>query len=309
MTLPEIIYCQQCHLEHRQTPASWAHPDPANAKRADFYCFPCLTREGIAVAACQPISTWRTAADNLPPGVSPKARNVKFPAKPKRERPGRLDSERNSIVPNRAARPKVDHRHDGNGHNGHSHIAAGSYKARMMSLAEYQRTAKPRDMGEDLQPLIAHVKAMAPGTVALWECKQGDNPERVTHTNADLPVSLWQKLASPVWMDINPSDTLQRESAREQEDERHICPLQLEVIRRALLLWSNPGDLVLSPFAGIGSEGYTAIQQGRRFVGVELKGSYFRQAAANLKTAHSANMPLFTNSDESDEAIREADAR
>ncbi len=114
MTLPEIIYCQQCYHEHRQTPASWAHPDPANAKRADFYCFPCLTREGIAVTACQSISAWRTAADNLPPGVSPKVRNVKFPAKPKRERPGRLDSERNSIVPNRAARPKVDHR-QGNG--------------------------------------------------------------------------------------------------------------------------------------------------------------------------------------------------
>lgn len=123
--------------------------------------------------------------------------------------------------------------------------------------------------------------------------KHGDNPERVGHVSQDFPVSRWQQWASPVWMDIDASDTLQRTSAREAEDERHICPLQLEVIRRGLLLWSNPGDLVLSPFAGIGSEGYVAIQQGRRFVGVELKKSYFDQAAANLRVAKSDSGSLF----------------
>jgi DNA modification methylase len=115
--------------------------------------------------------------------------------------------------------------------------------------------------------------------------KLGDNPEPVSHTPEDFPVQLWQKYASPVWMDINPSNTLQKESAREDKDERHICPLQLDVIERALKLWSNPGDLVLSPFAGIGSEGYMAIKMGRRFVGAELKGSYFKQAVANLRSA------------------------
>jgi len=115
--------------------------------------------------------------------------------------------------------------------------------------------------------------------------KPGDNPERVTHTAEDFPVQLWQKYASPVWHDINPSDTLQYRSAREHEDERHICPLQLTVIRRALKLWSNPGDLVLSPFAGIGSEGHVALKECRRFVGVELKRSYFEQAARNLSAA------------------------
>jgi hypothetical protein len=115
--------------------------------------------------------------------------------------------------------------------------------------------------------------------------KAGDNEQRVTHTKEDFPVLLWQKFASPVWMDINPSDTLQRESAREDNDERHICPLQLEVIRRALKLWSNPGDTVFSPFAGIGSEGYVAIQEGRKFVGAELKESYWKQACANLEIA------------------------
>lgn len=115
--------------------------------------------------------------------------------------------------------------------------------------------------------------------------KPGENPEPVSHTNETFPVERWQRYASPVWMDINPSDTLQRTSAREEADERHIAPLQLEVIRRALELWTNPGDLVLSPFAGIGSEGYEAIKAGRRFVGVELKRSYWTQGTANLAAA------------------------
>jgi DNA modification methylase len=111
----------------------------------------------------------------------------------------------------------------------------------------------------------------------------GEQEDRVTH-GAEFPVDLWQKVASPVWMDINPSDTLQYRSAREHDDERHICPLQLEVIRRGVLLWTNPGDIVLSPFMGIGSEGYVALEMGRRFVGAELKESYFKQAAANLSS-------------------------
>lgn len=115
--------------------------------------------------------------------------------------------------------------------------------------------------------------------------KPGENAERVEHTNDDFPVQVWQRYASPVWMDINPSDTLQYRSAREHNDERHICPLQLEVIRRALKMWSNPSDMILSPFAGIGSEGVVALEEGRQFVGAELKGSYWRQAVANLEEA------------------------
>lgn len=114
--------------------------------------------------------------------------------------------------------------------------------------------------------------------------KPGNNEEPITHTNEDFPVEMWQRYASPVWMDINPSDTLQYRSAREDKDERHICPLQLDVIRRALKLWSNPGDVVLSPFAGIGSEGYVALEEGRRFIGAELKRSYYEQAVANLRS-------------------------
>lgn len=115
--------------------------------------------------------------------------------------------------------------------------------------------------------------------------KPGVNAVPVGHRPEDFPVDLWQRYASPVWMDINQSRTLQRESARADDDERHICPLQLDVIERAMLLWSNPGDWVLSPFMGIGSEGHVALNMGRRFLGIELKPSYFEQAAANIELA------------------------
>jgi hypothetical protein len=139
--------------------------------------------------------------------------------------------------------------------------------------------------------------------------KRGKNPEPVSHKPAGFtkwvgppdrepkvtrdPVPgrnkyshhVWQNYASPVWFDINPSDTLQKQSAREDDDQRHVCPLQLTVIRRAIELWSNPGDVVLSPYAGIGSEGYVALEERRRFVGAELKESYYRQAVGNLNAA------------------------
>jgi DNA modification methylase len=121
----------------------------------------------------------------------------------------------------------------------------------------------------------------------------GEAEEHVTHTAEEFPVEVWQKVASPVWMDINPSDTLQYMSAREHDDERHICPLQLGVIRRGVMLWTNPNDIVLSPFMGIGSEGYVALEMSRRFVGVELKASYFKQAAANLALVQAKSADLF----------------
>ena len=139
----------------------------------------------------------------------------------------------------------------------------------------------------------------------------------IAHPEKVFPVDLWQQYASPVygddippdawmpgllvlrgeknciadnypepvWMDINQSDTLQYRSAREHNDERHICPLQLEVIRRGVRLWTNPNDIVFTPFLGIGSEAYVALQEGRRAVGCELKESYYKQAVANLDNA------------------------
>lgn len=123
--------------------------------------------------------------------------------------------------------------------------------------------------------------------------KGGEVVERVKHNAEQYPVSQWQRVASPIWMDIDPQDTLQYRSAREHDDERHICPLQLEVIRRGVDLWTNPGDVVLSPFAGIGSEGHVALQMQRRFIGVELKASYYQQAARNLANAKKTTMELF----------------
>ena len=118
--------------------------------------------------------------------------------------------------------------------------------------------------------------------------KPGENAKPIAHPNNEFPVSLWQRWASPVWTDINPNETLQYMAAREEDDERHICPLQLEVIRRCLGLWSAPGDTVLSPFAGIGSEGHESIRWGRKFIGVELKQSYFDVAVKNLRESEMA---------------------
>ena len=123
--------------------------------------------------------------------------------------------------------------------------------------------------------------------------KPGDNPAPVTNTNESFPVRVWQKYASPIWTDINASDTLQHRSAREHDDERHIAPLQLQVIRRAIRLWSNKGDLVLSPFAGIGSEGHVALEMERRFVGVEIKRSYWNQARKNLQAVEESRLDLW----------------
>lgn len=100
-----------------------------------------------------------------------------------------------------------------------------------------------------------------------------------------LSIDIWQRYASPVWMDIDPSNTLQYMQAREENDERHICPLQLDVIDRCLQLWSNPGDTVLEPFLGVGSVIYQAILQGRKGVGIELKPSYFNVAVKNCRVA------------------------
>lgn len=122
---------------------------------------------------------------------------------------------------------------------------------------------------------------------------KGEVIDRVKHSPDQYPVDKWQKVASPIWMDINPSDTLQYQSARDNDDERHICPLQLEVIRRGVDLWTQDGDVVLSPFMGIGSEGFVSLEMNRKFIGVELKDSYFKQASLNLEAATKQTQDLF----------------
>ncbi len=112
--------------------------------------------------------------------------------------------------------------------------------------------------------------------------KPGDNMKPITHTAADFPVTQWQEWASPVWMTVDQTNVLNAAVARQEQDEKHLCPLQLDVINRALVMWSAPDDVVLSPFMGIGSEGVESVRLGRKFVGVELKEAYFRQAVAQI---------------------------
>ncbi|NRA48048.1 MAG: site-specific DNA-methyltransferase [Phaeodactylibacter sp.] len=115
----------------------------------------------------------------------------------------------------------------------------------------------------------------------------------VVDGSQNTSVDVWQRYASPVWMDINQSDTLNFREGRDSDDERHICPLQLDVIQRCLQLWSNPGDVVWSPFMGVGSEGYMSLKAGRKFIGAELKESYFKLAQRNLKAAKQTQYDLF----------------
>lgn len=144
--------------------------------------------------------------------------------------------------------------------------------------------------------------------------KPGTNPEPIAgelteyigedHTgigNKEFSIDVWQRYASPVWFDISPSNTLQFRSARENDDERHICPLQLDVIHRAIQLWSNPGDTILDPFAGIGSSGYEALHMGRRAILIELKKTYYTVGVKNVKAIDTGNriqkFNLITNKD------------
>lgn len=140
--------------------------------------------------------------------------------------------------------------------------------------------------------------------------KDGENPEPVAHIDGltefcgenppihgNLSHERWRRYASPVWMDINFSNTLNAKAARDNEDERHVCPMALDLIERAITLWSNPGDVVFDPFSGVGSTGYQAIKMGRKFIGSELKQSYFTQACKNIESAKANQGGLFADMD------------
>lgn len=129
--------------------------------------------------------------------------------------------------------------------------------------------------------------------------KPGARAEPVEHRKSDFPVDAWQKLASPVWMGINQTRTLNAGAEagvalpKSGEEEKHLCPLQLDVIENALFLWSNPGDVVFSPFMGIGSEGAMSLKHKRRFIGTELKDAYWKQACVHLGAYEASSDDLF----------------
>lgn len=153
-------------------------------------------------------------------------------------------------------------------------------------VTEMQRTKAFGLLHKTLKKDSANSRVGMPDYLMVFR-KPGENPVPIAHTDSDFPVSEWQEIASPVWMTIEQGNVLNRKGSKETGDERHICPLQLDVIERAIKLWSAPGDLVYSPFTGIGSEGYQAIKMQRKFVGSELKASYFRDAAQWLTQAES----------------------
>jgi hypothetical protein len=122
---------------------------------------------------------------------------------------------------------------------------------------------------------------------------EGDQVVPVRHTEDTFPLDQWQEWASPVWMTIDQTDVLNVEQARSDKDEKHMCPLQLDLVERVVRLYSNTGETVFSPFAGIGSEGYVSLRCDRRFVGVELKPEYWRWAMRNLAAARAQSAFTF----------------
>ncbi|WP_221766271.1 DNA methyltransferase [Hymenobacter metallilatus] len=171
-------------------------------------------------------------------------------------------------------------------------------------VVEMQRTKSLGLLHKQLKKDSAMSRTGIPDYLLVFR-KRGDNPLPIRQTVA---VDTWQKWASPVWFDINYSKTLQREPAREQQDEKHICPLQLETIERAIALWSNPGETVLTPFGGIGSEGYQALKMNRRAVLIELKESYWRVGVRNCQAAEDdkRQMTIWDLMEGADEARKQA---
>jgi hypothetical protein len=133
--------------------------------------------------------------------------------------------------------------------------------------------------------------------------KEGEEVSPVTHTKESFRVDEWQNYASPVWnypnADLPETDVLNVKVARSDKDEKHLCPMPLNITRRALRMYSNPGDIVYSPFMGIGSEGVVAMEEGRKFIGAELNPAYYRQAVRNIAEAEAAGAlgDLFARSD------------
>lgn len=165
-------------------------------------------------------------------------------------------------------------------------------------VLEMQKTKTQRLLYCQLQRDASHTGIGMPEYLVLFRKWDGDGKadDPIRHYKSDedakakggeksqvMELDVWQKYASPVWFDIRRTDVLNVNGSRSEDDEKHICPLQLDVIRRAVRLWTNPNDVVFTPFLGIGSEAYVALETGRRAIGVELKPSYFRQAVANCE--------------------------
>lgn len=173
-------------------------------------------------------------------------------------------------------------------------------------VIEMQRTKSHGLLYKQLRKDSSYSRQGMPDYLLIFRKWTDDcfDAEPVTHTKEDFPLDMWQRYASPVWFDIKQTNVLNIKAAKDDKDEKHICPLQLDVIERAIDLWTNPGDIAFTPFLGIGSEAYQALKMGRRAVGIELKESYFNQAVQNCmevteeKNQISIEQILRYNSDE-----------
>lgn len=212
-------------------------------------------------------------------------------------KPGRITCVHCTDLPTRKGRDGFIGLHDFGGDLIKAHQSAGFvYHARATiwkdPVVEMQRTKALGLLYKQLKKDSAMSRVGMPDYMLFFR-KDEPNPEPITHTPDDLPVDQWQELASPVWMTVRQGNVLNGRMARGQEDERHICPLQLDVIERCLRLYSNPGDLVLDPFNGIGSTGFMAIKMRRRYLGIELKPEYAAQASKFLAEAEASQETLF----------------
>jgi hypothetical protein len=212
--------------------------------------------------------------------------------------PGRLSAVHCSDLPLQKWKDGVVGIKDLSGDIIRAHEAAGwvlhsRITIRKSPVVEMTRTKALGLLHKQLLKDSARSRAGMPDYLLVFR-KDGENPKPINHSRDEMPVELWQQWAEPVWMDIQQTNTLNAATAREDKDERHLCPLQLDLIQRALVMWSARGDTVLSPFMGIGSEGVMSLRLGRRFIGVELKESYFRQAVDTL-IAEDSQQSLFSD--------------
>ncbi len=214
-------------------------------------------------------------------------------------KPGRMTCVHCTDLPTRKGRDGFIGLHDFSGDLIRAHTEAGFvYHARAViwkdPVVEMQRTKALGLLYKQLKKDSAMSRVGMPDYMLFFR-KDEPNLEPITHTPDDLPVEEWQELASPVWWTVRQGHVLNGRLARAQEDERHICPLQLDVIERCLRLYSNTGDLILDPFNGIGSTGWQAIKMDRRYLGVELKAEYAEQASKFLEEAEASKGDLFSD--------------
>lgn len=212
-------------------------------------------------------------------------------------KPGRMVCVHCTDLPTRKGKDGFIGMHDFSGDLIRAHRDAGFvYHARATiwkdPVVEMQRTKALGLLYKQLKKDSAMSRVGMPDYMLFFR-KDEPNPQAITHHPDDLPVEMWQELASPVWMTVNQTKVLNGRQAKGDKDEKHICPLQLDVIERCITLYSNPGDVVFDPFNGIGSTGYQAIKMDRKYIGVELKPEYASQAAKFIAEAEASKGTLF----------------